>query len=120
MFNDVIIARNTTIPCRVEKTYATVVADQRTVLVDITEGDSDDPRYVAKLIEREIALPPGLPVHAPVRHIMRYDADGLIHLELVDDANHRHLGEIELDRPLNLDRADVERMRRAMRDLEVQ
>jgi molecular chaperone DnaK len=120
LVNDIIVPRNTAIPCRFEKIYVTVVADQRTMLVDITEGDSDDPQYVAKLIEREIPLPSGLPLNAPIRHILRYDVDGLIHLELFDDTQHRHLGEIELDRPLNLDRADVERMRQAMRDLEVQ
>jgi molecular chaperone DnaK len=120
LVNDIIVPRNTRIPCHVEKIYVTVVADQRSILVDITEGDSDDPQYVAKLIEREIPLPPGLPVNAPITHILRYDADGLIHLELVDDTRHHHLGEIELDRPLNLDHADVDRMRQAMRDLEVQ
>jgi molecular chaperone DnaK len=120
VFNDIIIPRNTRIPCLVEKTYVTVMTDQRTMLVDITEGDSDDPQYVAKLIEREVPLPPGLPRQAPIRHIMRYDVDGLIHLELIDDANDRHLGEIDLDRPLNLDRAEVDRMRQEMHDLEIQ
>jgi molecular chaperone DnaK len=120
LVNDIIIPRNTKIPCRVEKTYVTMEPGQRGLLVDITEGDSDDPEYVAKLIEREIPLPAGLPDNAPIRHIMRYDIDGLIHLELIDDTNNRHLGEIELDRPLNLDRNQVDRMRQAMRDLEVQ
>jgi molecular chaperone DnaK len=120
LVNDIIIARNSKIPCVVEKTYGTVDPDQRSILVDITEGDSDDPQLVAKLIERDVALPPGLPEGAPIRHLMRYDVDGLVHLELFDVTNGRHLGEVELDRPLNLDRADVDRMRRAMRDLEVQ
>jgi hypothetical protein len=51
---------------------------------------------------------------------MRYDVNGIVHLELFDETNDRPLGEIELDRPFNLDQADVDRMRRAMRDLEIQ
>jgi molecular chaperone DnaK len=118
--NDILIPRNTRLPCLVERVYGTVVPDQRAIYVDITEGEGSDPDLVTKLIERDIPLPPGLPRDAPIRHAMRYDVNGIVHLELVDETNDRHLGEIELDRPFNLDQADVERMRRAMRDLDIQ
>jgi molecular chaperone DnaK len=118
--NVVMIPRNTKIPCKREDVFFTMVPDQRFVLVDITEGEGEDPEYVAKLIEREIPLPAGLPDAAPIKHIMSYDIDGLVHLELFDETNGRHLGEVELDRPLNLDRSDVERMRQAMRRLDIQ
>jgi molecular chaperone DnaK len=52
--NDILIPRNTRLPCRVERLYGTVVPDQRAIYVDITEGEGSDPELVTKLIERDI------------------------------------------------------------------
>lgn len=120
LVNDIIIPRNSTIPCSEQKVFGTVVPNQRQVQTEITEGEGSDPDYVTVLIQRMIPLPPGLPERAPLRHIMSYDIDGMVHLEIIDDTNGTTLGEIPLDRPLNLRDSEVSAMKAAMRVLEIQ
>jgi molecular chaperone DnaK len=118
--NDVIISRNSKIPCKQVKEYGTVEHHQQRLNFTVTEGDDEDPQYVTHLLERPIDLPPGLPEDAPLRVTMSYDIDGVVHVEIFDLTNNKTLGEIELDRPYNLDRSEVESMSKAMRELEVQ
>ena len=51
---------------------------------------------------------------------MSYDIDGVIHVELFDVTNRSSLGEFELDRPYNLDKTEVEKMRTELATREVQ
>jgi len=118
-YNSIMIQPNTKIPIKMEHTYYTMVPNQRRLLMDITEGNEEDPEFVTKLCEKEIPLPPGLPDRAPLLHIMSFDIDGLVHLEVVDETNGKSLGEVELDRPSNLGEHQVEEMRVAMRRVEV-
>ncbi|MFC9897653.1 Hsp70 family protein [Nocardia sp. NPDC127579] len=120
LVNTVIIPRNSTIPCAEEAVFGTTVPNQETVKTEITEGEGSDPDYVTILTQKLIPLPPGLPRGAPLRHIMSYDIDGMVHLEIIDETSGHTLGEIPLDRPLNLGDAQVDAMRAAMQALEIQ
>ncbi|WP_307721167.1 MULTISPECIES: Hsp70 family protein [Streptomyces] len=114
LLNDVVIARNTPIPAMVERTYRTVAPDQDAVSVQLTEGEGEDLERVNVLTEQPVDLPPGLPAAAPLRLRMSYDVDGLVHAELFDETHDRRLGEIQLERPLNLDAGRITEMRDAM------
>jgi molecular chaperone DnaK len=114
LFNDTVTPRNTPIPSVVEREYLTVIPRQSSVQVSITEGEGEEVEEVNVLIEKPIGLPPGLPKGAPIRLRMSYDVDGLVHAELFDGASNRRLGEIQLERPLNLDPGEVENMRDRM------
>ncbi|HEY8473921.1 MAG TPA: Hsp70 family protein [Natronosporangium sp.] len=118
--NTIVIPRNTRIPAKHERTYYTVEYDQRAVEVEVTEGDDEDLAYVTVLGSRPIPLTPGLPRNAPLKVTMSYDIDGVIHVELFDVTNRTPLGEFELDRPYNLDRAEVEKARTELATREVQ
>ncbi|WP_338054353.1 Hsp70 family protein [Streptomyces spiramenti] len=119
LLNDVVIARNTAIPAMVERTYRTVAEDQDAVSVQLTEGEGEVLERVNILTEQPVELPSGLPAGAPLRLRMSYDTDGLVHAELFDETNDRRLGEIELERPLNLNAGRVEEMRTAMQRMTV-
>lgn len=115
-----VIPKNSKIPCKHENTFHTLSDDQRQWLFQVTEGDDPDPEYVTILLERPIELPTGLKRGSNLKVIMSYDIDGVVHVEIVDLTNNKSLGEIELDRPLNLDRSEVDQMRVAMGSVEVE
>ncbi|MFD6101174.1 Hsp70 family protein [Nocardia salmonicida] len=120
LYNQVLIRRNSTVPCAEEKVFGTNIPNQEHMISEITEGEGEDPEYVTVLVRKTIPLPPGLPKGAPMRHIMSYDIDGMVHLEIIDDTSGFTLGEIPLERPLNLKDSEVDAMRTAMRKLEIQ
>lgn len=120
LVNDPVIRKNSKIPCQNEKIYYTVEPNQRYIDFSVTEGEDTDPDYVTELDRREIELPAGLAEGSPLRTIMSYDVDGVVHAELFDDTTGRSLGEIELQRPLNLGRDEISAMRAAMRKLDVE
>lgn len=119
-YNSIIIAKNTRIPCKEFQVYETVAHHQRKLDLQVTEGDDDDPEYVTKLLERPIQLPGGLPKGAPLKVVMSYDIDGVVHVELIDLTNDRSLGEVELERPRNLDAGQVTGLSTAIRAVDVQ
>lgn len=118
--NVVIIPRNTPIPCKRESISFTVYESQRKVDLKVTEGEDEDPQYVAILHKTMMTLPPGLPKESPIRTVMSYDLDGVVHVELFDVANDRSLGEVELDRPNNLSASELEDSKEALRTLGLQ
>jgi molecular chaperone DnaK len=118
--NTLVIPRNTRIPAKHERTYYTVENNQRAIEAEITEGEDEDLAYVTVLGTRPITLTPNLPVNSPLKIIMSYDIDGVIHVEVVDVANNKSLGEFELDRPYNLDQDQVHEMRTQLATREVQ
>lgn len=118
--NTVVVPRNTRIPAKHERIYYTVENNQRAIEAEITEGEDEDLAYVTVLGTRPITLTPGLPVNSPLKIVISYDIDSVIHVEVVDVTNNKSLGEFELDRPYNLDRDEVHEMRTQLAAQEVQ
>lgn len=119
-FNAIIIPRNTAIPCKKDLISFTIYEHQRSIDIKITEGEDEDPQYVAVLHRTRMALPPGLPKDSPIKTIMAYDIDGVVHVEMIDMTNNRSLGEIELDRPNNLRPEQMDSYKSALRTLGLQ
>jgi molecular chaperone DnaK len=116
--NSVIIPHNTKIPVQHSGIYSTVVASQTELQVQITEGDDPDLAYV-QIIHQEPLSIPAYPKGSPIEVIMSYDVDATIHVEVRDLTAQKTLGEIELDRPSNLEPGQVEEMANDMKELEV-
>ncbi|MDP6634631.1 MAG: Hsp70 family protein [Phycisphaerae bacterium] len=79
-----LIAKNTPLPVRETKCYATVADDQKHVLVRIVEGESktaEDCLLVGTCIIK--SLPPGLPKGSPIVVTFNYDAGGRLHVQAV-------------------------------------
>lgn len=100
-FNAVIIPHNTPVPAKKSDTFRTLYDQQRTVRLQVTEGDDEDLAYVKKVGESTIDIPP-YPVDAPFEVFYSYDVDGIIHVEVKDSTTNEWLGEFELERPDNL------------------
>jgi len=107
--NSVIISHNTRIPAQQERTYFTVSDNQDSIRLRITEGDDTDVDYV-KIIHQHPLEIPRYPAGAPLRVVMSFDVDGIVHVEVFDETQTptASLGEVELDRPSNLSRDEVD------------
>lgn len=116
--NSVIIPHNTKIPVQHSGVYSTVVDSQTELHVQITEGDDPDLAYVQIIHQEPLNIPP-YPKGAPIEVIMSYDVDATIHVEVRDLTAGKTLGEIELDRPSNLEPGQVDAMANDMKELEV-
>ncbi len=77
--NHVMIARNTTLPVEVKKTFVTRKANQERVSIQVIEGDAPDPRACSLLGKCRITdLPENLPKGSPIEVTYAFDASGRI------------------------------------------
>jgi len=75
--NGILIRRNTPLPVSRKRTFKTSKPNQRSILVQIVEGESpsaDDCSQIGKCSVRD--LPPNLPAQSPVDVMFDYQADG--------------------------------------------
>ncbi|MCK9304439.1 MAG: Hsp70 family protein [Bacteroidales bacterium] len=73
--NDVLIEKNSKIPCTVNKTFFTHYNNQLVIKTDLTQGMSTDPENCTILVSEELKLPVGLPEGTPVDVSYSYDKD---------------------------------------------
>ena len=93
--NSIILQKDTTIPCEVSRTYNTMSEMQTAIMVQVTEGEDEDPKFVKVRDERELSLPP-YPKGAPLRVTFQYDINGRIQVEVVDMTAMKSLGKFEI------------------------
>jgi molecular chaperone DnaK len=75
--NGTVIPRNTPLPVSAIRQFKTSKSDQRSILLQIVEGESpaaDDCTAIGRCTVAD--LPPGLPAKSPVEVIFNYQADG--------------------------------------------
>jgi len=75
--NAILIPRNTTLPVAAKRVFKTQKAGQKSILVQIVEGESpspDDCCQLGKCVVRD--LPPSLPVDTPIEIRFKYKEDG--------------------------------------------
>ena len=75
--NGIVIPRNTSLPVSAVRQFKTAKQDQRSILVQIVEGESaaaDDCTAIGRCSVAD--LPPGLPAKSPIDVIFSYHADG--------------------------------------------
>ena len=118
--NSVIIQAQAKIPTQRSETFFTVVANQNELNVQVTEGDEEDLKYVHILGSSLLRLQPHSEENAPIQVTFSCDIDGILHIEVTDLTDDSHLGEFEIDRARNLELDEIESMRNAVANLEVQ
>jgi molecular chaperone DnaK len=119
MENSVIIPAQSTIPAQHGREYATRHDMQTRIEVTVTQGDEDDLKYVRTIGSSTLSIPP-YPAGAPVRVRFSYDIDTTLHVQVTDLTSGADLGEFLIERVANLKQEDVDRMRTAIAELEVQ
>jgi molecular chaperone DnaK len=75
--NGILISRNTPIPAKVKRIFRTQKANQKSILVQIVEGESaspDDCTQIGRCTIRN--LPPNLPEQSPVDVVFQYEPNG--------------------------------------------
>ncbi len=73
--NDIIIKKNSKIPCTVSKTYCTRQPGQKEINGDVTQGESSDPELIVVIGADRLHLPDGLPAGSPIDVTYSYDKD---------------------------------------------
>ena len=71
--NDIIIPKNTPIPCEFTKHYYTIDNGQTFIDVSVTQGEDRDPNFVNVIREDKMELPPGRPPGCQLDFTYRYD-----------------------------------------------
>ena len=73
--NDILIKKNSKIPCEVSKTYYTRHPGQEVIAGNVTQGESADPDLIAEIATGDLLLPAGLPEGSPIEVTYSYDKD---------------------------------------------
>lgn len=118
LVNTIMIPHNTKVPAKVTERFFTVRDHQTEVELQVTEGDEEDLEYVSIIHQEPLKIPPH-PRESPIEVVMAYDIDATIHIEVVDLTTNESLGEVELDRPSNLEPRQVAEMTAEMQQMEV-
>ncbi|MCD4709132.1 MAG: Hsp70 family protein [Candidatus Sabulitectum sp.] len=109
--NDVLIKKNTPIPCKITKTYYTAAQGQTSVDARVTQHstattDADIANVVAL---GSLQLPPGRPAGQPVKVTYSYDADQRMHCVFQDEVSGKKLV-LDIDTQAgSMSSSDVER-----------
>jgi molecular chaperone DnaK len=84
--NDVLIPKNSRLPCSVTKTYQTAYDGQQKIILQVIQGDAPDPQANIIIGAAEITgLPAGRPAGALLKVTYSYDRKGRIHVKAEDE-----------------------------------
>jgi molecular chaperone DnaK len=114
----ILIPRNTHLPVSRKRTFKTQKANQKSILVQIVEGESpaaDDCTQIGKCTVRD--LPPDLPVNSPVDVRFHYEANGRLKVRVTVPGTDREV-ETEIVRENSLSKEHLDGWRRYICDME--
>ncbi|MCR5626637.1 MAG: Hsp70 family protein [Lachnospiraceae bacterium] len=80
--NYVLIEKNSSLPVSYTRTAQTRVRNQRSILLTVTEGESEDPEKDKKLCDRDILLPPNLPEDTDVNITYELNEFQVLHIHV--------------------------------------
>jgi molecular chaperone DnaK len=110
--NAILIPRNTPLPVAAKRIFKTQKESQRSILVQIVEGESaspDDCSQIGKCSVRD--LPPGLPAQTPIEVRFRYHENGRLAIQVNVPGTDKELHhEISRENSLTQDQLDSWRM----------
>ncbi len=110
--NGILIPRNTPLPVTAKRTFKTQKADQKSILVQIVEGESpsaDDCTQIGQCSVRD--LPPNLPAQSPVDVLFRYEPNGRLQVKVTLPGTNRHI-KAEIVRENSLSKEHMDGWRR--------
>ncbi len=82
--NGIIIPRNTPLPVTAKRTFKTQKANQRSILVEVVEGESASPDDCTMIGRLSVPrLPGNLPVNTPIDVLFRYKQDGRLRVRVM-------------------------------------
>jgi molecular chaperone DnaK len=86
LFNDTVISKGATLPCREERTYYTMRDNQTKVDCDVTQSaiEEKDCDFVTTIWEGSLEVPSGRPAGQPIKVIYAYDINGTMQCSFED------------------------------------
>jgi len=110
--NAILIPRNTPLPAHRRRKFVTKQPNQRSVVVQILEGESSIPSQCSPIGRAVIRnIPPGLPAGTEIEVLYRYQSNGCLSVRAKMTAAGNETG-IDLERDDGLSAASVSRWRR--------
>lgn len=96
--NSIVLKKNTVIPCQFSKTFYTVRDNQQQLLVQVTEGESNNVREITVKAEKPMRIKP-YPKNSPIRVDFEYDSNQMISVKVFDLAPQKpeFIGEIQIE-----------------------
>ncbi|MFC1739114.1 Hsp70 family protein [Planctomycetota bacterium] len=73
--NQIILNKNTPLPCQESQMFYTMSEGQKELEVTITQGEDTDPQFVNKIATYRLELPEGRPANCPIKVTYRYDVN---------------------------------------------
>ena len=104
--NKIIINKNTTIPCKQNIVFRTVIDNQKQYTLKLSEGDSNEVDKVDIIATAKINLKPR-PKGSPINISISYDENSIIDVKVIDKMDNSLLDEIKIDRTGNMDDLEI-------------
>lgn len=117
--NFIILKRNTPIPAQESKVFYTVSDNQRNIEIEVTEGEDEEVEYIRVIGKAQVELPER-PVGSPIKIVICYDENGIVHVSAIDEMTRKNLGEMNIERKSNLSEDDVISKTNKISDLNIE
>jgi len=116
--SQVIVPRNTPVPCQGKHIIVTETDDQTEIVLQVTAGEDEELEYVTIICEAPVKIPP-YPKGASVEVTFRYDCNGVIGITAFDLTAKEPLGEVQLVRKGDLTNQQLKAKKVELRKAEV-
>jgi molecular chaperone DnaK len=119
--NQIILKKNTPLPCQETQRFFTMVDNQTELQIMITQGEDTDPDYVNKIATEIFELPPNRPANRPIQVTYSYDVNQRMHCQFEDEESGRTL-EVEFcaGKDGELSESNVQHRAKEMEQLKVE
>lgn len=104
--NSVILPKNTQVPALYKEHYSTMVPYQEKLLIQVTQGEEKDLRYVTVIGTAEINIAPREEL-VDIEVSISCDENSIIHVRVYDMGLDEDLGEMHIDRVSNLSEDEI-------------
>ena len=104
--NSIILPKNEKVPAQYKNRYTTSVPYQERLLIQVTQGEEKDLRFVSIIGTAEIPISPREKL-VPIICTISCDENSIIHVRVYDEDAGKDLGEIHIDRVSNLTEEEI-------------
>jgi molecular chaperone DnaK len=118
--NQIILRKNTPLPCEVSQTFYTLNEGQTEIEVTVTQGEDADVKYVNKIATQKFELPPDRPAECQIKVTYSYDVNQRMHCKFEDVESARTLEvDFQLDKKGKISQPDITQNRKKTKPLKV-
>lgn len=116
--NFILIPQQSDIPIEKSETFGTESDNQTKVVLEVTEGESEDPEECITIGKCVISELPPRPAGAPVQVIFKYNNDGCIEVHAIDKGSKKEI-RAEIIRTHGLSNEEISKEKKFINTLEI-